>query len=240
MTIIRFLFSTYIVAAFFLGAATLRSPIPSTVKGITIRNTHLLAEENGVVLRGMEPRSSKEVGQLVKFGITDVLIFRNDVAADKGNKGEEHLLKEAGIQSVHKIPFKWKDLSGFKTPCRQTVQALKLIRQALATPHKGLFFNCTVGEDRTGYLAGLYRVIFENKKPEDVFENEMCKFGYAEGDSTKPPAVVATVHENITPLYLKMAALAHAGRLTPDHLDERACDEEPDIQIDLTAYRCAK
>ena len=53
--------------------ASLSSPFPSTVKGITINNTHQVGSFNKIY-RGQAPLGKIE--QLSDFGITDILIFK--------------------------------------------------------------------------------------------------------------------------------------------------------------------
>lgn len=210
------------------------SPFPSTVKNVSIPNTHVLARAQGVVLRGMTPRTKEELRSLSEFGIDEILIFRNDVAGEPGIKEELALINETPkIRAVHLIPFKWKEINEFRAACRDTLRGLKLIQNALLTAESGLFFHCTVGEDRTGYLAGLYRVIFENAASDKVFSEEMCAHGYAEGDPGKPKWVSKIVHENITVLFIKMLALVGSGKLSASKLDMSACNTDPGAGVEF-------
>lgn len=219
---------TLCVSTLALSRPRLVSPFPSTVSEISIPNTHLVSRGDGFLLRGMAPHSAQDVEELGKFGVTDVLIFRNDVAGEIGIKEELDLFAKSPKPTVvHQIPFRWKDTVSFTEACQQSVRALKLLRDIGTTKGRGLFFHCTVGEDRTGYLAGLYRVLFEKKSAAEVFQSEMCAKGFAEGDPKKPKHVVETVHANLTPLYLKMVALIEKGSLKPDSLNEDVCVGEP-------------
>ena len=219
------------ILSFSVSLFAISSPFPSTVDGVSIPNTQLLAQDQGFLLRGMQPRNRKDVRDLVRLGVTDVLIFRNDVKKGAGgNKAEEKMLLANGIKKVHKIPFKWKDIGGFSTPCRQSIRALKILKNHYDKSDGGLFFHCTVGEDRTGYLAGLFLIVFEGKDPRQVFKTEMCGHGYADGDPKKPRHVSQTVHQNLTPLYFKMVELVRQGALSAENLDEKICEEEPEIR----------
>lgn len=215
------------------------SPFASSVEGISIPNTHVVKRSEGVILRGMAPLTQKQVEELKVYGITDVLIFRNDVLGETGIADEIRLLEKTKLK-VHTIPFRWKDISNFTEACTQTVQALRLIREVEMKKGRGLFFHCTVGEDRTGYLAGLYRILFEKVSSAEAFKTEMCGRGYAEGDYKKPPSVVKVVHSNVTPLFYKMVQLIESGRLSEKKFDEAACVSEPKLLTPKLPYTCPR
>lgn len=222
------------------------SPFPSTVQGITIPNTHLVAEKKGRLYRGMVPYTVEEAMQLRNKGINRILIFRNDSEGETGVADEKALLLSAHFEDskISHIPFKWKKFEGFTEPCKQSIQGLKLLNQVLNTPGEALFFHCTVGEDRTGYLAALYRMVFEGVALKDVFRDEMCARGYAEGDYEKPEHVSRTVHENITVHLIKMAKLIEDKKLTAQNLDENICSSDPmshqlkKLKAMLEGFRC--
>jgi hypothetical protein len=228
LPLILFLYSS-------IGLA-LSSPFASSVDGISIPNTHVVAENKSPVLRGMAPKNAAQVDELVDYGITQILIFKNETSS--GDIAKEEVLLEGKIATVHKIPFKWKGIRGFKSECLQTLEALRLIKSALNRKNAGLFFHCTVGEDRTGYLAGLYRILFEDAELTDVWRTEMCERGYADGNPKKPFEVVNLVHENLTPLFLKMVALIDAGEISKGKLDDAACDQAPEEFMDAATFTC--
>jgi hypothetical protein len=108
--------------------------------------------------------------------------------------------------------------------------------------------HCTVGEDRTGYLSGLYRLLGDGASGVDtIFHDEMCQRGYSSGNPQKPFAGVATEIDNdLTPLFLKMAFKISRGELTPTSLDESVCDVDPssdpaftEPQWNAESFRCA-
>lgn len=242
--ILAFLFTTTLAQA----AQVFDSPIESSLQGegITIPNAHELAKKQGRVLRGQLPKAH-ELDQLGDAGVTDILILRNDVDGEQPVDDELKMLKnEPRITTVTHIDLPWKEIKDFREPCRQVVQSLRLIKATLDTPNKTLYFHCTVGEDRTGVVAGLYRLIFENHHTRGAFKGEMCTRGYAERDYGKPPHVNALVHANLTFLYLQMAKLIQMKLITAENLDENACDVLPfrdrevhaQIYRDLPKYNC--
>lgn len=238
---------TMILSQKLLAAPVLISPFPPDKGlGIDIHNTHLVANGESLVLRGQRPMSAYYVKQLTDQGISQVLIFRNNVPGED-TVAEERLWLEENpkIKAIYEIPFKWKDITNFQEACEQTMEALRIMKNSTIKKDAGLFFHCTVGEDRTGYLAGLYRMIFEKKTAEDVFQNEMCRWGYADGNSKarginiKPPFVVEAIHEAITPTFAKMAAMIKAGKITADNLDEGVCAKEPKLRPStINKFRC--
>lgn len=180
----------------------LTSPFASTVEGITIGNTHEVTQG---ILRGPQP--GKKLSELADYGIEEVIIFKSQTKNEVDQELAE--LKNLGIKSHH-IPFRWKDLGSVQVACEQTVKALQLLRKA----HKAsrtVFFHCTVGEDRTGLLAGLWRMEQENLSTEEAWQSEMCERGYADGNRKKPWVVTKSIHQELTPLFLALAEKIEAG-----------------------------
>lgn len=198
----------------------------------------------------MAPLTDGQGLELKSYGITDILIFRNDVPGETATTSELELLQRVGFatSSIHKIPFPWKGMSTFEEPCRQTLKALQIMRDVLNSRTSKMYFHCTVGEDRTGYLAGLFRIIFEGASETAAFKDEMCGKGYAEGDPCKPPKVSIEVHKNITVVYLKLVEWIEAGLISKDNLDPEICKRESgsinqirrDLAEFLRSHRCEK
>lgn len=206
------------------GSGGLSSPFDSSVDGVSTPNAHWV-DDAMTVLRGMEPRTPGEFAELKTAGISRVLIFKNVT-------GKDDVAKEiAGwalpSKDVLHVPFVWKDLPGFEGPCEQTVESLRFI-QASAKAKKKVFFHCTVGEDRTGYLAALYAMLFEGADARAAFDQDMCEHGYAEGNPQKPGFVTGKLEDGLTPLYRSMAFLVSTKKLTTA-LDASVCATEPVI-----------
>jgi hypothetical protein len=137
------------------------------------------------------------------------------------------------------IPFEWKDFKNFREPCRQTVDALHQLVEAMNSQQK-ILFHCTVGEDRTGYLAALFRMLTEPKaNPRELFFEEMCERGYDLGDAYKPYFNVAKkVRDATTVLYLKMIEKVRKGELSAQRLDAKICNRDVNATLALNNYKC--
>jgi protein-tyrosine phosphatase len=206
----------------------LSSPFESQVAGLPMPNAHVVGTDNGL-LRSMAPRTVEERNALKAFGIGAVLVFKNKTGNGAEVDEEMEWLSAEGITVAH-IPFVWKDLPAFKESCEQTVDALKFLQTARKARKKTLF-HCTVGEDRTGYLAAMERLLAEGGDEVTLFQQEMCERGYGAGNPQKPGFVVGSVEGEMTPLYRKMAKLVADGKLT-EALSKSACATEPQIATD--------
>ena len=169
------------------------------IDGVTIPNAFQVDRE-GHIFRGKEPK--KLVSQLRGIGITDVLIFKNEVKTEVTTEIAD--LRALGIRPHH-IPFRWKNLESNQKACEQIVDAINLIYTTKAR-NGSIYFHCTAGEDRTGMLAGLYRMLEENLSANQVFQSEMCARGYSDGNPHKPGIVHGAIQKELTPLFI---ALAH-------------------------------
>lgn len=158
------------------------------------------------VVRGPQPNEPKDVQKLKEMGITDVVIFKKDTQSS--NVKETAALIQAGMHpsKILEIPFPWKDMPEFQTVCQMTVAALERIRQVELAGGR-TYFHCSMGEDRTGYLAGLYRLAAgQSKNITEVFQKEMCDRGYEAGNPNKPVGtVVMAIRRGLTPAYLILA-----------------------------------
>jgi hypothetical protein len=208
------------------------SPFASDVPGIDIRNVHVVAQtDTGVrVLRGMAPHTPAEYAELTSAGVGRVLLFKDPEPNTPPDRTdivlEEKTLAPLGIEAVN-VPFKWRDFTDFETPCTQTIDALRALKASI-DESKSAYFHCTVGEDRTGYLAGLFRMLREGRSHEDVFVHEMCEHGYSAGDPQKPFAhVVERIDADLTPVFTKMAFKIARGEIAWDHLDAGTCRNDP-------------
>lgn len=186
------------------------------VDGLTIGNAFQVDKE-GNVFRGKEPKSKVE--ELAHIGISDVIIFKNQVKTEVDE--EIAALADLGITSHH-IPFRWKNYPSMIEACEQTVEALNIIRKVKAKNGK-VFFHCTAGEDRTGMLAGLYRMLTENISQQKAFHEEMCERGYSDGNVHKPALVTGAIEKELTPLFIALSEKIKNGDWKNGRLTKKSC-----------------
>jgi protein tyrosine phosphatase (PTP) superfamily phosphohydrolase (DUF442 family) len=204
------------------------SPYTYALDGVSIPNSFQV-DNDGNVFRGKEPGS--KVDDLAHIGITDVIIFKNEVK-DEVQK-EQAALKRLGIKSHH-IPFHWRQFPSMIEACEQTVEALNIINKVKHVNGK-VFFHCTAGEDRTGMLAGLYKMLEGNLTKTEVFKSEMCAHGYSDGNSRKPHVVSASVQKELTPLFSALADKIRSREWKLGKIDKRSCQK---LLIKHTTLRC--
>lgn len=197
------------------------------VDGLTIANSHQVDRE-GNIFRGKEPRSL--VSELAHVGISDVIIFKNEVK-DEVRK-ESEALKKLGIRAHH-IPFRWKAYPSMIEACEQTVEALNIIYRVKRANGK-VFFHCTAGEDRTGMLAGLYLMMEERMSKKEAFR-DMCSKGYSDGNSHKPAYVTGAIQKELTPLFNALSAKIESGEWRLGRISKKSC---ADLVIRPTSLRC--
>lgn len=196
--------------------------------GITIGNAFQV-DKDGNVFRGKEPKSS--VDELAHFGISDVIIYKNQTK-DEVDK-EIVALRRLGIKHHH-VPFRWKEYPSMIEACEQTIEALNVIKRVKAKNGK-VFFHCTAGEDRTGMLAGVYRMLEENISATKAFREEMCARGYSDGNRNKPALVTSAIQKELTPLFIAIAEKIESGELKYGRLSKTICK---DLVIRTTKLKC--
>jgi protein-tyrosine phosphatase len=198
--------------------------------GLVIGNSFQVDEE-GHIFRGKEPKGL--VSDLLNVSVSDVLIFKTEVKTEV--QDERAALKELGITSHH-IPFPWKNFESMEVACEQVVQGLNLIHK-VKSQEKVIFFHCTAGEDRTGMLAGLYRMLEEGITQEEAFKNEMCARGYSDGNASKPGMVTGVIQKELTPLFIALAAKIEIGEWTLGKIKKSSCKG---LVTQRTKLKCQK
>jgi len=211
-----------------LSLSSFRVTAQAGVDGLTIPNSHQVDRE-GNVFRGRQPE--KKVDELAHIGITDVIIFKNDVKGEVVKEISE--LNRLGIKSHH-IPFRWKQYPSMQEACEQIIDALTIIRDVKKVNGKS-FLHCTAGEDRTGAVMGLYRMMTEKMSMYQVFRGEMCPRGYSDGNSHKPVKVTDAIEAELTPLFVTLAGKVERGELQINSLQKASCRNLMPVK---TSLRC--
>ncbi len=211
------------------------SAMPKSLAGTDLPNAHQVDRE-GMIFRGMGPAGYEE--ELLDLGIKEVLVFKNALEFGKVDdvKAEKKVFEALGLpaENLHDVAFRWKKLESAEAACRQTVQGLAVLKAAKARKNR-VFFHCTVGEDRTGMLAGLWRMLEEGMVPPQAFAQEMCARGYSDGNAGKPAAVTQAIEGELTPLFLGISRLVREKKLSLENLDEEAC---VGLKLEPTALTC--
>jgi hypothetical protein len=212
--------TTILLAALNAAKADERDDLafPSEVPGLNIQNASFV-NASGVIIRGATPIG--KASELALMGITDVVIFKNQTRDEVDKEITE--LQDAGISNIHHQEFLWKEVTNQRVACEQTIAALKVLVEVEQSTSRKAFFHCTAGQDRTGYLAGLYRLLTEDISREQAIAEELCANGYSEGNVNKPAKVVYLVNESLSPLFVKMASLIESGKISADNLDAEVC-----------------
>ncbi|MBY0451700.1 MAG: tyrosine-protein phosphatase [Bdellovibrionaceae bacterium] len=192
---------------------------------------------NPRVYRGRAPKP-EEYKKLVKKGITTVIIFKNQnkTEVDDEIKG----LQKIGFapEKIHHIPLQWKDITSEKQACEQVVQALAIVNEVESSERDKVFFHCTVGEDRTGILAGLSSQLLGLRDQRMGYAKEMCRKGYSSGNPNKPADVSAQVEKYLTPLYLKISAMITNGQITRSNVNPEVCKNLPQLNAEAKLATC--
>jgi hypothetical protein len=183
-----------------------------------IKNFHPISEQ---IFRSAAP--AKNTAFLAKAGFTHVLIFKNELKGEVASEIRD--LQQVGIpaHNIYHIPFRWKDLDALENSCEQVITALSYLVQIEKTRSKKILFHCSMGEDRTGALAGLYRMLYTGWNIDRAFQEEMCAHGYEAGDKGKPWPVVSAVRNEVTPVFLAVASLIIQKKISFNNLNPRVC-----------------
>tara|TARA_R110000868_G_scaffold136049_1_gene348782 strand:+ start:6455 stop:7078 length:624 start_codon:yes stop_codon:yes gene_type:complete len=195
---------------------------------ITIGNFHTV-DHDQMIFRGREPKA--KALELQSLEVSDVIIFKNDTRGEVVK--EQNLLKTLGITSHH-IPFRWKGYESVAGACEQLIEGLTLLRD-LKSAGRRVFFHCTAGEDRTGALSGLYRMLSEGLSRDQALEEEMCPKGYSDGNEHKPYYVTSSIHKELTPIFFAMARQIERGYLNMEKLNKNVCKT---LKVYPTKFKC--
>ncbi len=200
-------------------------------------NVHSLRPDHRI-LRGASPVGKTNFLKLE--GITDVLIFREAVSADVKKEKDELAQQGYNENQIHHVSMKWKDLPSIESGCRDVVAGLQIMERVEQDQRKKLYLHCTVGEDRTGLISGLYRMIYQGWSAERSYQNELCSHGFGGANPRKPMQVVEMIDRNLKPLYAHMSLLIEQGLLKMGRLDPQFCalTERNSIDEKIKSLQC--
>mgnify|MGYP001276616596 CR=1 FL=1 len=188
--------------------------LDSSVKGYQLGNLHTFDKEEKRFRSASPEGNYKEIHRL---GVESVIILSTH-KEDK-HRQEIKALKNLGISDVAHIVFPWKDAEQDQSLCESALATVKL----LAQKQNKTLLHCTAGEDRSGLIAGLYRVLIEKQDPSMVFNKEMCERGFANANASKPKAVAEKVKNYLLPLYFYLAS--------KQSLDKSVCENYDRLQV---------
>lgn len=187
-------------------------------KALPVKNFSQVGD-TATLLRGAQPNKSTSL--LRDHGVDAVLIFKTDTRGEVAKEISVLLATGFNEDDVHHIPMAWKDLD-LAEACGQTIEALEVLSKAVADG-KTIYFHCTAGEDRTGMLAGLYRIIHEDADVDHMFREELCAKGYSDGNPAKPRQVVNQIENGLTPLYFALAEKITAAKSSGRKISPGLC-----------------
>ncbi len=220
------------------------SPICSTAETeisaqrVSLPNTHVVIAKNRnnmPIYRSNSPYKSQHILDIKNLGIKSVIVYKT-FHNQKDKDLLYRLYEDSGYDTsnLEHVPMPWKREGkkpfDFKGTCEMTVVAI----EALMNSTVPILFHCTVGEDRTGLLAGLLQVV-NGMSVDKAFRDEMCARGYEAGNPRKSqsPSVVKAVREVLTPLYLKMATvIQNRGVITKDDCAQLPESYVNDLRVD--------
>ena len=212
--------------------------------GLSVSNAGVFLEPlqgSEKIFRGRAPKTT-EYRQMRKVGITSVLIFKNQTKTEVDDEINQLIAAGFNEGKIHHIPFLWKDIASEKTACEQIITSLNILKDVENSQDEKILFHCTVGEDRTGLLAGLMTQLLEQEDMQLSFQNQMCAKGYAGGNTSKPARVSQAVDQFLTPLYYKISQLIQSGELNLSRLNDRTskmiCKKIGEIDISEQFKTC--
>lgn len=196
----------FFAALFVFLAALVSHP---TFAQTGIKNFHTV-DTKGQVLRGGQP--GKKISELVKLKVTNVVIVKNQLNTEVDD--EIQALKAEGIRS-DVFPLEWKEGMSLSKACHHVIDAVQTI-QKYKRAGKKVFFHCTAGEDRTGLVAGLFRMVDQGWTSNKAFKQEMCANRYSDGAGDKPKNVTDSISKTLTPIFVALGkSITDSGSLNP-------------------------
>ncbi|MEW6103674.1 MAG: protein tyrosine phosphatase family protein [bacterium] len=121
-----------------------------------------MAKINQNLYRGAQPTEEGFAG-LKKLGIKTIINLRSS------DSNEEEWCKKQGLRYYH------LKMSPFEAP--EPVQVKYFFQIVNEPKNQPVFFHCQLGRDRTGMMAALYRIIYDDWSNSEAL-SEMDYFGF--------------------------------------------------------------
>ncbi|MFT4032087.1 MAG: tyrosine-protein phosphatase [Siphonobacter sp.] len=170
---IKFLFFPVI---YLIVTPSFALPAPPAIrqKAGHLHNFYLL---NNQVYRSEQP-TRKEFKALEQFGIKEVISMRRGKNRDIQRAEGTHL-------TLHQVPMNAGHLDE-----KSIIDILRLIKNSQGP----ILFHCWHGSDRTGVIAAMYRIVFENwSKEAAIDEMEHGGFGFHRKFKKSVPAFIQSL-----------------------------------------------
>ncbi len=219
------------------------SPFKSQVENLNLPNAAWVAmpdrQDNlGGLLRGMNPQIENDFYEITNLGIEKILIFKDfSDASEKDLAKEIEAFKKLGVNKIKHFPFPYYDFESYSEACVMTIAALEYLHDARSN-NQSVYFHCTVGEDRTGYLSTLYLLANNSQLSiEEALENIMCEHGYEGGNPFKPFIVKQNIQKDLTALYSFMAKYVHGKYEKSEKINDKKC-ALADLMVKKSNLRC--
>jgi protein tyrosine/serine phosphatase len=128
------------------------------------------AQVEGQIYRGAHP-SMQELATLKKMGFKTIMTLEHPSFLGEGDELEEEKrnIAQLGLRFIQASIFPIRHPSDSKT--RRIVEIMADKR------NWPIFVHCKLGDDRTGYVIGAYRVMFDRWKGRMAYE-EMKHYGF--------------------------------------------------------------
>jgi protein tyrosine/serine phosphatase len=166
--------SVVFIAASVSADPTTADPVLDAASG-TITNLQTVVP--GALYRGAHPGDAG-IEALAKAGIRTVIDLQGDDTSADAGESQADRLEEQGIVEGNGMTFFNVPLSSMKFDFDDQAQKINTALDLISDPaNQPVFFHCFHGEDRTGVLAALYRIVYQGCTI-DQAHHEMIEDGH--------------------------------------------------------------